>query len=79
MDGVKAHIDGRWQEPKVATIVVRRLPVQPREPTRGTVVARHYICVLGSAEALVTRIKQMIRDAGWEAIPMAAILGDGAP
>jgi hypothetical protein len=25
LDGVKAHIDGRWQEPQVATILVRRL------------------------------------------------------
>jgi hypothetical protein len=79
MDGVKAHIDGRWQEPKVATILVRRLPVQPQEPTRGTVVARRYVGILGSAEALVMRIKQMIVDAGWQHLPVAEILGDGAP
>lgn len=79
MDGVKAHIDGRWQEPKVATILVRRLPVEPQEPTRGTVVARRYLCILGSAEPLVTRIKAMIRDAGWAQLPVAEILGDGAP
>jgi hypothetical protein len=79
MDGVKAHIDGRWQAPKVATILVRRLPVEAQEPTRGTVVARRYLCILGSAEALVTRLKAMIRDAGWAQLPVAEILGDGAP
>jgi hypothetical protein len=35
--------------------------------------------VLGSAEALVASIKRTIRDAGWEQIPVAEILGDGAP
>jgi hypothetical protein len=79
MDGIKAHIDGRWQEPKVAPLVVRRLPGQSQELTCGTVVARRYLCVVGSAEALVTRIKHMILDVGWEAIPVAEILGDGAP
>jgi hypothetical protein len=78
MDGVKAHIDGRWQEPKVATILVRRLPTRPKIPTRGAVLARRYVCVLGSAEELVGRIKAVIRDAGWESIPIAEILGDGA-
>src|SRR5262245_55871332 len=33
MDGVTAHIDGRWQQPKVATILVRRLEAQAEEPT----------------------------------------------
>jgi hypothetical protein len=84
MDGGKAHIEGRWQEPKVATILVRRLPVQPQEPTRGTVVARRYVGILGSAEALVMRIQvmriqQMLDDAGWQHLPVAEILGDGAP
>lgn len=78
MDGVKAHIDGRWQEPKVATILVRRLPTRPKVPTRGAVLARRYICVLGSAEELVGRLKAVIRAAGWASIPIAEILGDGA-
>jgi hypothetical protein len=78
MDGVKAHIDGRWQEPKVATILVRRLPIRPKVPTRGAVLARRYVCVLGSAEDLVERIKAVICKAGWERIPIAEILGDGA-
>jgi hypothetical protein len=79
MDGVKAHIDGRRQEPKVATSLVRRPPVAPQEPTCGTVAARRYRCILGSAEASVTRIKAMIRDAGWARRPVAEVLGDGAP
>ncbi|GIX48110.1 MAG: hypothetical protein KatS3mg131_2321 [Candidatus Tectimicrobiota bacterium] len=78
MDGVMAHIDGRWQEAKVATVVVRRLPRHSPRPVRGAVLARRYVCVLGSAEELVERIKQTIRQAGWEAIPVAEILGDGA-
>jgi hypothetical protein len=45
MDGVKAHIDGRWQAPKVATSLVRRLPTRPKAPTRGAVLARRYVCV----------------------------------
>jgi hypothetical protein len=78
MDGVKAHIDGRWQEPKVATVLVRRLPSRPKVPTRGAVLARRYVCVLGSAEALVERIKAAIREAGWAHIPVAEMIGDGA-
>jgi len=78
MDGVKAHIDGRWQEPKVATILVRRLPTRPQVPTRGAVLARRSVCVLGSAEALVARIKVVIRAADWDSIPIAEMLGDGA-
>src|SRR5215471_14735507 len=69
MDGVKAHIDGRWQEPKVATVLVRRLPECPKVPTRGAVLARRYVCVLGSADELITRIKHTIREAGWEPLP----------
>jgi len=79
MDGVTAHIDGRWQEPKVATILVRRLDAQAEEPTLGAVLARRYVCVLGAAEELAARIKQVIREAGWERIPLGEILGDGAP
>jgi hypothetical protein len=79
MDGVMAHIDGRWQEVKVATIVVRRLEAQAEEPTLGTVLARRYVGILGSAEALAVRLKQMIHEAGWEPIPLGEIVGDGAP
>ena len=39
---------------------------------------RRYVCVLGSAADLVGRIKAVIREAGWESIPIAEILGDGA-
>jgi len=38
-DGVMAHIDGRWQEAKVATILVRRLEAQAAEFTLGAVLA----------------------------------------
>jgi hypothetical protein len=40
MDGVMAHIDGRWQEAKVGTILVRRLEAQAEEPTLGAILAR---------------------------------------
>jgi hypothetical protein len=78
MDGVMAHIDGRWQEAKVATILVRRLEASVEEPTLGAVLARRYVGVLGAAEELAARIQQVIRQAGWEHIPMGEILGDGA-
>jgi hypothetical protein len=79
MDGVMAHIDGRWHEAKVAIILVRRLEAPVAEPTLGAVLARRDIGVLGTAEDLVGCIKQVIRGAGWEHIPLGAILGDGAP
>jgi uncharacterized protein UPF0236 len=79
IDGVTAHIDGRWQQPKVATILVRPLEAQAETPTLGPVLARRYVSVLGSAEDLAVRIKQVLREAGWEHIPMGEILGDGAP
>ncbi len=79
MDGVMAHIDGRWQEAKVATILVRRLEAQAAAPTLGAVLARRYVCVLDSAEELAAHIKQVIREAGWEPLPIGEILGDGAP
>jgi hypothetical protein len=79
MDGVMTHIDGRWQEAKVATILVRRLEALVEEPTLGAVLARRYVGVLGSAETLVARITQAIREAGWKRIPVGEILGDGAP
>jgi hypothetical protein len=78
MDGVMAHIDGHWQEAKVGTILVRRLEAQAEEPTLGAVLARRYVGVLGSAEDLVVRITQVIREAGWERISLGEILGDGA-
>jgi hypothetical protein len=52
MDGVKTRSDGRWQDPKVATRLLRRLPAQPQEPTRGTVVARHAV---GGATVLIVK------------------------
>jgi hypothetical protein len=79
MDGVMAHIDGRWQEAKVATILVRQLEAQAEEPTLGAVLARRYVGILGSAEDLAACITQVIREAGWEHIPIGEILGDGAP
>lgn len=79
MEGVMAHMDGRWQAAKVATILVRRLTIQAEEPTRGAALARRDVCVLGSAEERAARIHQGSREAGWEHIPVGAILGDGAP
>jgi hypothetical protein len=79
MDGVMAHIDGRWQEAKVGTILVRQLEAQAEEPTLGAVLARRYVGVLGSAEDLAIRITQAMREAGWERLPLGEILGDGAP
>jgi hypothetical protein len=79
MDGVMAHIDGRWQEAKVGPIVVRQLEAQAEEPTLGAILARRYVGVLGSAEDLAVRITQVRREAGWERIPLGEILGDGAP
>jgi hypothetical protein len=77
-DGVKAHIDGRWHEPKVGTIVVRQLPKPSPRPMRGAVVARRDVCVVGSADELASRINATIAHAGWHTIEVAAILGDGA-
>jgi hypothetical protein len=79
MDGVMAHIDGRWQEAKVGTILVRQLETEAEEPTLGAVLARRYVGVLGPAKDLAERITQVIRQAGWERIPLGEILGDGAP
>jgi hypothetical protein len=79
MDGVMAHIDGRWQEVKVGTILVRRLAAPAEEPTLGAILARRYVGVLGSAEDLAVRLKQVMREAGWERLPLGEILGDGAP
>jgi hypothetical protein len=78
MVGVMAHIDGRWQEAKVATILVRRLEGPAEEPSLSAVLARRYVGVLGSAEDLVARITQAIREAGWERISIVEILSDGA-
>jgi hypothetical protein len=79
MDGVMAHIDGRWQEAKVGTILVRQLDAQAEEPTLGEVLARRYVGVLGSAEDLAVRLTQVMREAGWDRLPLGEILGDGAP
>jgi hypothetical protein len=79
MEGITAHIDARWQQPKVATILIRRLEVQAEEPTLGALRARRYVCVLGTADELAIRIKQVLREVRWERIPLGEILGDGAP
>jgi hypothetical protein len=79
MDGVMAHIDGRWQEAKVGTILVRQLEAQPEEPTLGAVLARRDVGVLGAAADLAVRITQVMREAGWERLPVGEMLGDGAP
>jgi hypothetical protein len=79
MDGVQAHIDGRWQAPKVGTIVVRQLPKASPRPMRGAVVARRYVCGLGTGDELARGIKATIHHAGWHEIEVAKIVGDGAP
>ena len=79
MDGVKAHIDGTWKEPKVGSIQVRRVVPGAEEPKLGEVVARRYTCVLGSADDLGARIRGIIREAGWSHLRIGAVLGDGAP
>jgi hypothetical protein len=79
MDGVMAHLEGRWQEVTGAPRLVRRLAAQAEAPTRGAVLARHYGSVLGSAEARAACIHQGIREAGWERIPVGELLGAGAP
>jgi hypothetical protein len=78
MDGVMAPLDGRWQAAKGGTILVRRLEAQAEEPTLGAVLARRDVGVLGSAEELVVRMTQVIREAGWERISIGEMLGDGA-
>jgi hypothetical protein len=79
MDGVLAHIDGRWQDATVSTILVRRLDAPAEEPTLGAVLARRDVGVLGSAADLAIRLTQVMREAGWERIPLGESLGDGAP
>jgi hypothetical protein len=78
MDGVMAPIDGRWQEAKVATILVRRFEALVEEPTLGAVLARRYVGVLGAAEELAARLQQVRRAAHWERLPVGEMLGDGA-
>jgi hypothetical protein len=78
MDGVMAHIDGRWQAAQGATMLVRRLEATPAEPTLGAILARRDVGVLGSAAALAACINHAIRDAGWERLPVGEMLGDGA-
>jgi hypothetical protein len=79
MDGVMAPIDGRWQEAKVSTLLVRQLKAQAEEPTLGAVLARRCGGGLGSAADVAVRITQVMREAGWERLPLGEILGDGAP
>jgi hypothetical protein len=79
MDGVTASIDGRWQQPQVATILVRQREAPAKAPTLGAVLARRYVSVLGAAAGLAMRITQVLREVGWAHIPLGEILGDGAP
>jgi hypothetical protein len=79
MEGGMAHIDGRWQEAKVATILVRRLEAPAEEPTLGAIRARRDVGLRGAAEELAARITPGLREAGGERMPIGALLGDGAP
>ena len=79
MDGVMAHIDGRRQEAKVGTILVRRLEAQAEEPTLGAILGRRYVGVLGSAEDLAVRLKQVSARPAGSTFPLGEIVGDGAP
>jgi hypothetical protein len=58
---------------------VRQLEAQAKEPTLGAILGRRYAGILGSGEDLAVRLKQAIREAGWEHIPLGEIGGDGAP
>lgn len=79
MEGVTAHMDGRWQQPKGATLLVRQLATQAEEPTRGAILARRDVCVLGPAEELAVRSHRARQEAGGGRLPIGEILGDGAP
>ncbi len=79
MDGVTAPIDGGWQPPQVATILVRQLAPPVEEPTLGAILACHAIGVLGPAEELAVRVQQVIHEAGWARLPSGESVGDGAP
>ena len=82
MDGVMAHIDGNWHEAKVGTILVRHRGEKTAEgepkPKLGKVEAQRYACIYGGPEELAFEIKRAIREAGWQDIPIAEILGDGS-
>lgn len=60
-------------------MLVRWLDAPAEEPTLGTVLARRYVGILGTAEELAARMIHGLREAGWERIPIGAIRGDGAP
>lgn len=79
MDGVTAHIDGRWQPPQVATRQGRRRSAPGEEPTLGPVLARRSVRLLGPADDVAMGIIQGRREAGWQPLPRGEILGDGAP
>jgi hypothetical protein len=78
MDGVTAHLDGRWQPPKVAPMLVRQLNAEAEAPMLGAVLARRYVSVLGAADDLAVPINPALREAGWEHLPLGESLGDGA-
>jgi hypothetical protein len=78
MDDVGAHIDGRWQSPKVATMLVRRLESPAEAPILGAVLARRSVSALGSAEDLAAHFQQVIREVGWECFPIEEVVGNVA-
>ena len=78
-DGVTAHLDGRWPQPTGATLLGRPLGTPAEDPTRGAVLARRYVRVLGAADDVAVRLQQVLRAAGWAPMPLGASLGDGAP
>jgi hypothetical protein len=62
----------------VATILGRRLEAPVTAPARGAVLDRRAVGVLGAAAERAARLQQVIRQAGWEPMPMGELLGDGA-
>ena len=78
MDGIKAPLDGCWQEPKVDTILVRQLPALSPQSKCGAVVVHRYVRALGSADDLIARIKATMTQSSWPDVEVAEILGDGA-
>jgi hypothetical protein len=79
MAGGRAHLDGRWQDAQGGPSLGRQLEAQAAEPPLGAVLARRAGGVLGSAEDLAGRLTQVMREAGWERLPLGPMRGDGAP
>ena len=80
-DGVMAHLDGKWREATVASVVVRRARAAagPRDLRRGEIRARRVTCVREGPEAIGRAALDLISKSGWDAIPVVEVLGDGAP